>query len=249
MSGAAPRRFPVAVVGGGPVGLLSSLLLSRLGVKHCLLERRERPTPHPQAHLVSTRSMEILLATLPRAHAAVLGLSSPPAGWRDFVYCHAVTGRELARVDQFSAAQTPPWHWEASPTNLTHLPQNRLEHLLRDLIDERQCTALFGEEVRGLRVSDGGVAISTDRSEILADLVVGADGAGSFVRRAIGVDMVGEECLQTLVNVHFSCDLDPALFRPAMLFFVFNETAVCVFVAHDPTERSSIHVRGVSCLT
>eukprot|EP01035_Chromulina_nebulosa_P019032 gene19032-24852_t len=48
--------------------------------------------------------------------------------------------------------------------------------------------------------------------------------------------MIGNKALQTLLNVYFTCKglhnhLKP---RPAMLYFVFNETMVAVFVGHDP---------------
>ena len=36
---------PVAIVGGGPVGLTLSLTLARYGVPALVLEARERPTP------------------------------------------------------------------------------------------------------------------------------------------------------------------------------------------------------------
>ena len=35
--------YPVIIVGGGPVGMLTSLLLSEYKVPHCLLERRKEP--------------------------------------------------------------------------------------------------------------------------------------------------------------------------------------------------------------
>ena len=49
-------------------------------------------------------------------------------------------------------------------------------------------------------------------------------------------NIIGEEKLHTLINVHFICKglkswLNP---RPAMLYFVFNEKTVSVFVVHDP---------------
>lgn len=51
---------PVVVVGAGPTGLAASLLLSRLGVRHVLLERSVAgPSPHPQAHFLNYRTMEV----------------------------------------------------------------------------------------------------------------------------------------------------------------------------------------------
>lgn len=50
---------PVAVVGAGPTGLMTSLLLSRLRVPHVVLERRSALPTHPQAHFINYRTMEI----------------------------------------------------------------------------------------------------------------------------------------------------------------------------------------------
>lgn len=69
------------------------------------------------------------------------------------------------------------------------------------------------------------------------DYLVAADGSNSFVRRQLGIKLEGTEQLHTLINVHFTCPgLRPRLSpRPAMLYFVFNETCVAVLVAHDPS--------------
>ena len=57
---------PVIIVGGGPVGLFLSILLSDYQVPHLLLERQSVNSRfrHPQAHFINTRSME-LFRTVP----------------------------------------------------------------------------------------------------------------------------------------------------------------------------------------
>jgi 2-polyprenyl-6-methoxyphenol hydroxylase-like FAD-dependent oxidoreductase len=72
----------VAIVGAGPVGLLTSRLLAAYRVPHVLIERRTNARNHPQAHYLNMRTMEIL-----RAHAWEAfyksSLSSPPSTtWR-----------------------------------------------------------------------------------------------------------------------------------------------------------------------
>lgn len=53
----------VLVVGGGPVGLTLSCLLSDRGVEHVLIESHPATSRHPKARGVSARSMEILRRT------------------------------------------------------------------------------------------------------------------------------------------------------------------------------------------
>ena len=50
---------PVLIVGGGPGGLTASLLLSRLGIRSILVERREGTSELPKAHILNQRTMEI----------------------------------------------------------------------------------------------------------------------------------------------------------------------------------------------
>lgn len=68
------------------------------------------------------------------------------------------------------------------------------------------------------------------------NFLVGTDGAGSTVRKLMGIGMTGEKDLQKLVSVHFmSQDLGQYLIneRPGMLYFIFNSEAIGVIVAHD----------------
>ncbi|CAK9162014.1 unnamed protein product [Ilex paraguariensis] len=73
-------------------------------------------------------------------------------------------------------------------------------------------------------------------NDIQCSFLVGTDGAGSTVRKLVGIDMRGEKDLQNLVSVHFSSqDLGQYLLseRPGMLFFIFNTEGIGVLVAHD----------------
>lgn len=76
------KRYPVCILGGGPVGLLLSTQLSRYGVKHCVIERRVTPTKHPQAHFMNARTMEILQGHLPNAFKSVLHEMPSSENWR-----------------------------------------------------------------------------------------------------------------------------------------------------------------------
>ena len=49
----------VLIVGAGPVGLMSGLLLARLGVKSLIVERRPARLRAPKAHALNPRSLEI----------------------------------------------------------------------------------------------------------------------------------------------------------------------------------------------
>lgn len=56
----ATRHVPALIVGGGPIGLTGSNLLSRHGVEHLLVNRRPATSHHPRARFMDVHTLEIL---------------------------------------------------------------------------------------------------------------------------------------------------------------------------------------------
>jgi 2-polyprenyl-6-methoxyphenol hydroxylase-like FAD-dependent oxidoreductase len=73
--------YPVAIIGGGPVGIFLSKLLSSYGVKHCVIEKRINPSNHPQAHYLNARTMEILQNHTPELYGSILEKSANAKNW------------------------------------------------------------------------------------------------------------------------------------------------------------------------
>src|SRR5215469_8255655 len=53
------KDVPVVIVGGGPVGLTASILLSQAGIGSMLVERHAGTAAHPRARAINGRTMEI----------------------------------------------------------------------------------------------------------------------------------------------------------------------------------------------
>ena len=53
------RKVPVWIIGGGPVGLSLSLLLSRLGVPSLLVKKRPGTSQLPRARGINCQAAEI----------------------------------------------------------------------------------------------------------------------------------------------------------------------------------------------
>lgn len=93
-------KTPVVIIGGGPTGLLTSILLSQFNVPSILLEAK---TPrqlhsHPQAHYLNLRTMEILRHCMPRVYDEVMESMPPVKDWESFTFSHSILGRQIARV-------------------------------------------------------------------------------------------------------------------------------------------------------
>lgn len=117
-----------------------------------------------------------------------------------------------------------------------------LEGLCSNFLQGREI--LTGHECVSINATDQHINVTaaflkegkyTERN-IQCNILVGTDGAGSTVRKLVGVDLKGEKDLQKLVSVHFlSRYLGDYLLneQPGMLFFIFNTEAIGVLVAHD----------------
>src|SRR5690242_8493511 len=121
----------VAIVGAGPTGLVLAALLERAGVTCRVFEKRAGLHRSPQAHVINTRTMEILREL--GIERTVQAMAAPPLLMQWITWCESIGGRELGRIALQADSSAMPARLSQSPTTIANLAQNRLEPLLLDL--------------------------------------------------------------------------------------------------------------------
>jgi 2-polyprenyl-6-methoxyphenol hydroxylase-like FAD-dependent oxidoreductase len=174
----------VIIIGGGPVGMLCALGLAQAGASVSVIEAEPQIIDSPRAAVYFWSVLEGLeqLGMLPEAEAA--GVRK-----QDYTYLVRASGERIVYSMQILAGHTP------HPYNL-HLGQHRLVDIaLRRLKGLPNATVRFGVRLQNLQQDAHGVTLSvaTERStdELRARWVIGADGAGSTVRRLLGLSFDG----------------------------------------------------------
>ena len=206
--GSAVKRstIPVAIVGGGPVGLVLALFLDRYGVRSVLFNSDESQRAHPKGSTQNARTLE---------HFRSLGISEPvrrlglPADHpTDVAYFTRFNAWELARIRMPSEAEKMRALAAAPTTDQVPEPilranQMYVEKFLLDHARTRpNITLRFGWQVDHLAMEADGAVVEAERSSDGAhkswrvSYVVGCDGGHSFVRRMLGAHYRGFDALQ-----------------------------------------------------
>src|SRR5438105_12226646 len=97
------KTVPVLIVGGGPVGLAASILLSRQGVRSLLVERHPGTSLHPKARGINARTMEIFRQC--GVEDAVRAAGLPPERARFIIWAGTLAGEELERRSPVRATE------------------------------------------------------------------------------------------------------------------------------------------------
>jgi 2,4-dichlorophenol 6-monooxygenase len=205
------ERTQVAIIGAGPVGLTAAILLRQRGIDVVVLERNEALRTLPQAHVINTRSMEILREM--DVEQPVLAAAAPLALMRTITWCESLAGRRYGAI---SFADVEPGalraRLESSPTHIANLAQNKLEPiLLRGALDRGadvrfNTTASIGSQEPD-RVTLRLVG-AEGQSALTASAVIACDGATSRTRASLGIEMIGPMSIQTFISIYFRANLD-----------------------------------------
>jgi 2-polyprenyl-6-methoxyphenol hydroxylase-like FAD-dependent oxidoreductase len=240
------QEIDVLVVGAGPAGLTAAATLRRYGVDVLVVERKQRLSTHPRATVVSTRSMELLRSWGIEDEIKAGGM--PEVEWL------ALVTETLADVDRGELATLGlPTKEQAvvlSPTAPLCVPQDQTEAILLGYVRSLGAEVAFGHEVLRVDVGDeGGEALirEGDRTRaVSARYVIGADGAHSIVRSALGIEMAGPGEVETVsVSVAFSAPLwDLAGERRYGLYPIVRPDISSVFVPSGAGDHWVFDRRG-----
>jgi 2-polyprenyl-6-methoxyphenol hydroxylase-like FAD-dependent oxidoreductase len=166
----------VIVVGAGPVGLMLAAELRLSGVEVVVVERLTDPSAHPKALGLHARTLEQLAMRGLHRHFLAAGIRVP--AWH---FGFLQQRLDLTRLDS-------PYPF------MLAFPQDRTEAILQERALELGARVVRGCQVTGLKQDADGVRITVeDGSAWHAGWVVGADGAGSTVRRGAGIGFPGTD--------------------------------------------------------
>ncbi|WP_344020759.1 FAD-dependent oxidoreductase [Pseudonocardia kongjuensis] len=199
-----PGERPVAVVGGGPVGMTAAAALVCAGVPVVLLELNDEPRPDWRASTFHAATLELLDTIGITAQMHDEGLVVPTYQFRD---------RRDGLVAEFD------FRLLSDATRYPYRLQLNQQHLVRMLHDrlrtEPTAQLLFGTRLTGLRLDDGGALLTVlgpdGEREIAASYVIGADGPRSTVRGALGVEFDGFTYPERFAITSTSVDLQELL--------------------------------------
>ena len=200
----------VLVVGAGPVGLTLALELEHHGVDALLVERNTTTTQHPKMDITNGRSMELFRrlgvaddlreVAVPTDNSLTVTWATNAVGWElaSFTYPTVDEMRETIREHNDGSLPLEP---------AMRVSQIVIEPALRDVLQDRAehvrvqygwALERFEEDADGVTahlVSHGG-----ERRTVRARYLAGCDGAGSVVRRQLGIGLDEIELRKLIVT-------------------------------------------------
>jgi putative polyketide hydroxylase len=200
--------IPVVIAGAGPVGLLTSILLSRQGIRNLLLEKRERINVLPRARGINVRSVEIL--TNLDLGARLAAESLPPLWTQRFVYTETMAGEVVGMMPGNMASGMVAGF---SPCEYRVAAQDRLDPMLYEkAISYPQAEVRFRHEVTGFTDRGDGVDVTVETGDrgaitVRARYLIAADGGSSHLRGLADLGEIHHQTYNSFVAAFFHADL------------------------------------------
>ncbi len=231
----------IVIVGAGPTGLSAAVLLRQRGFSPIVLDRRPGLGHLPAAHVANTRTLEVFDEM---GVADIVNRKGDPAAMSSLVaWVESMAGREYGILP----IRTPKR--EGGPISAftaVNIPQTELEPILLERLVELGGTVRFGADVTGVEIRGDRARLTVrstgqddDPEQLDCEWVLGCDGAGSVVRRSVGIEMVGPRTIARFMTIYFRADIDRYREgREGVLYWIGGSEVRGVFISFDRVGRS-----------
>jgi 2-polyprenyl-6-methoxyphenol hydroxylase-like FAD-dependent oxidoreductase len=254
-------KIPVAIVGGGPVGLMLALFLDHYGVRSVIFNIEPEVRRHPKGSTHNSRTMEHhrRLGIGPQVRDLCLPINRPT----DVSYYSTLTGWELGRIPMPSEAEkrrtvAASAATDQIPEPLLRANQMYVEAFLLEHARTRPNIAIrFGWQVVGLQENAEGVTVEAEsaggRERWSAQYLAGCDGGRSFVRRSLALRYSG---FASLDSPHYGGRQNATYFRaptlyrdhlahrPGWNYWVVHPKGHCTIISLNTDEEFLIFSKG-----
>ncbi|KAH7037082.1 FAD binding domain-containing protein [Microdochium trichocladiopsis] len=244
---------PVLVVGSGPAGLLLAFQLARYGVRCMLVERNLDTTKWPKMDITNCRSMELFnrlgISEAFREQGVAQHYSS------DVLFSTGLSeGGEL--VAKWSLPSPDVWKERIRQQNDGTMPREPYQRcsqaifeawLKKRILAEPLIDTRYGHKFESFKEGKDFVEAEitdvekNEKYTVRSRFLVGCDGAGSRVRRNLGVELVGGPAPIAMYLVHFKSRDLSRLQKQGQFWHIFFTSGAAI-IAQDEVETWTIHI-------
>ena len=182
------KQAKVLIAGAGPVGLTAALLLGSEGIPVTVLEAEDAISEELRASTFHPPTLDMMAPFGITARMLEAGLTCPT--WQ--IRLHPSGDRAVFDLSVLKDESDHPYRLQCEQAKYCEFVLDAVQKL--PSVDVR-----FGMPVTGLEQSADSVTVSAGEQQFAADYVIGADGARSAVRRAIGVELSGDIYPETTI--------------------------------------------------
>ena len=216
----------VIVVGGGPTGFVTALGLAQAGVDVCLIEAGAAIISSPRACVYHWSMLDGLERLGIREEAEQAGYTKD-----DYLWLVKKTGERLAYDLKVLASVTPfPYNIQLGQDRLAEICLARLEAMPNAMVHWRTPFTGLTQDGDGVTVRAAGPEGAV---ELRARWVIGADGAGSAVRKALGLAFDGMTWPERFVATNLRHDFESGGYWQSTMVVDDQWGAVIVKITRD----------------
>jgi len=207
----------ILIVGAGPSGLSAALELVRHGVIPDVIEKQNKPSSLSKAVGIFPNTMKLL----------------EPSGVASEIESESVIVENIIfHKDAKPIAKIPVNLLDEKYMKLYCLAQDKTEKILIEKLVENGGSVSYGSELKNIRQRDNKVFVDINEEQREYDLVIGADGTRSTVRKLLNIKFEGYELEEdwSIADVYINNVLEAKNFK----IFIKKNQRVVVMIPIEP---------------